>query len=119
METASPFSLTGPMASMLTNLLPPRLVDQDGQLEDAFNSTGMQLEVDRYATREDVERLLCDPKVISFLEQFHGRNRQLYEHHHGQKILLIGILFLTRGKSVNPEHYDGWIKNRLRTFKWV
>ena len=33
-----------------------------------------------------------------------------------QQILCVGIILLTIGKSVNPDNYDGWIKNRIRTF---
>jgi hypothetical protein len=28
----------------------------------------------------------------------------------------VGIIFLTLGKNVNPQNYDGWVKNRIRTF---
>jgi hypothetical protein len=43
MESVSPFALMGALGSMFTNMIPPRLVNQDGQLNDAFNSAGMEL----------------------------------------------------------------------------
>jgi hypothetical protein len=30
---------------------------------------------------------------------------------------MIDIIFLTMGKNVNPDNNDGWLRNRLRTFK--
>jgi hypothetical protein len=74
METISSFSLMGSMANMLMNMILPRLVDQDGQLDDAFKSAGMDLVVDAYRTLAEVIALLHDRKVIAFLEQFPGRN---------------------------------------------
>jgi len=33
-----------------------------------------------------------------------------------QQILCVDIILLTIGKSVKPDNYDGWIKNRIRPF---
>jgi hypothetical protein len=117
MEATSSFSLMGGIASMLTNLVPPKFVDRDGQLQAAFIQAGMNLVVDPYHTEEEVLELLNYPKVIEFLDKFEGDNIILYRDHSDQQILMVGIILLTLGKNVNPDNYTGWIRNILRTFK--
>jgi hypothetical protein len=106
METVSPFALTGAIASMLTNLIPPWLVDQDGTLNAAFRSAGMELTVNTYNTREEVIALLNDPDVQKCLVMFPGRNLDLYKHHRDQQIQLMGGLRIATGLS--REHWGLW-----------
>jgi hypothetical protein len=58
-----------------------------------------------------------DPDVQSFIGQFHGHNRQLYCHHRDQHLLMVGIILLTLGKQVTAEGYQGWMENRVRSFR--
>ena len=84
MEATSPFSLMGGIASMLTNLLPSKFVDQDWQLQAAFLQAGMRMVVGTYRTEDEVIQLLNDPKVIEFLDKFEGANKFLYRDHRDQ-----------------------------------
>lgn len=102
---------------MLTNVLEPRFVFRGQELYTAFNSAGMTARVTEYNTAEQVNQLLNDPRVRAFFEMFSTANRELFVRHRDQQILCIGIILLTIGKSVNPDNYEGWINNRLRTFQ--
>lgn len=93
METTSPFALMGAMASMLTNLLPPRFVNQDSQQQGAFENAHMQMVVDTFTTTADVEALLRDPKVIESLERFQGTQSSINTTDPGERYF-VKILYI-------------------------
>lgn len=115
-EIPSPMALMGAIASLLSNVLEPRFVFRGEELATAFAEAGMLAGITYYRTEEEVLDLLNDPRVTAFFELFSPHNRNLFIHHRDQQILCIGIILLTIGKSVNPDNYNGWITNRLRTF---
>jgi len=102
---------------MLTNILEPRHVDREGELQTAFQKAGADIQSRNFDTPEEVMDLLHDPRVRDFLAKFQDDAQQLSFNYRDQQILCVGILLLTLGKDVNPDNYDGWIKNRLRTFQ--
>jgi len=115
-----PISSLGMMAGicgMLTNLIDPENVDRQGELSYAFNRTGATLQWRYFNTEQEVEALEADPRVISFLNKFQPTAARLFFGSRDQQILCAGIILLTLGKDVNPDNYDGWIKNRLRGFQ--
>jgi hypothetical protein len=66
---------------------------------------------------EETTALAGDPDVQDFISKFDGHNRQLYCHHRDQQILMAGIILLTLGKQVTSEGYQGWMENRVRSFR--
>jgi len=116
LEVLSKYDLVAAMASMLTNILDPNQVLREGQLITAFQDAGMDVLFEEYETAEQVYALLNDPKVRKFFDLFQGDAFYVFRHERDQQILCVGIILLTIGKSVNPDNYDGWIKNRIRTF---
>ena len=90
-ETPSNFALMGAMSSLLTNVLDPRQVSQDGQLSAAFRETSMDMVVDTY-TEAEVLTLPRNERVIRFVRMFEGRNLEQYQHHGDQQIFYVRIL---------------------------
>jgi hypothetical protein len=88
-------------------------------METAFSNAGMWLERRVHATHAQIEQLLRDPKVQSFLNLFTEANSLVYSRNRDQKLLCVGIILLTIGKNVNPQNYDRWVKNKLSTFGGV
>ncbi|UUW06596.1 VP5 [Cat Tien Hospitalitermes Lispi-like virus] len=117
LEILSPERMMAAIASMLTNILDPNQVSRDGELETACLNAGMILERIEYRTPEDIHNLFEDPKVQAFLRTFPDQTRGLYSQKRDQQLVCVGIILLTMGKNVNPQNYDGWVKNRLRTFE--
>ncbi|QQM16273.1 hypothetical protein 3 [Jimsystermes virus] len=117
LEVLSVENMMAAMASMLTNILDPLDVEREGELTTAFLRAGMILRRVPYNTREQVAALLHDPKVQHFLHLFTDSNQRIYRTFRDQQVICVGIILLTIGKSVNPQNYDGWVKNRLRTFE--
>jgi len=115
-EQLSKYNLAAAIGSMYTNILDPNQVSREGQLRTVFGEAGMDLVFVEYNTAEQVYQLLNDPKVQQFFDMFQGDAFRIYRNERDQQILCVGIILLTIGKSVNPDNYDGWIKNRLRTF---
>uniref|UniRef100_A0AAT9JFM3 Nucleocapsid protein n=1 Tax=Macrotermes bellicosus lispivirus 1 TaxID=3133480 RepID=A0AAT9JFM3_9MONO len=116
-EAPSPMALMGSIASLMINVLDPRFVIRGEELFAAFTSAGMTARLVSYNTPDEVIELLNDPRVQAFYALFSEENRELYVHHRDQQLLCIGIILLTIGKSVNPDNYEGWINNRIRTFQ--
>lgn len=116
-EASSGLGMAAGLASMLSNMLAARFVERDGELAAAFMKAGGSLRKRELHTEEQVRALLNDRKVAAFFDKFEQPAYQLFLENRDQQILCIGILLLTLGKDVNPDNYDGWIKNRLRTFQ--
>jgi hypothetical protein len=116
MEALSAENMVAGMASMLTNVLDPAQVLKDGQLMSAFANAEITLRPAEYNTRAQIEELLNDPKVQEFFQMFTEPAIDIYRDHRDQQLVCMGIIFLTLGKNVNPQNYDGWVKNRIRTF---
>ena len=115
-EPPSAYALMGGMASFLTNMLYPRQVLRDGELQNAFYRAGMTLVLDHIVTEDQVRVISRDPRVREFMNKFDHPAQVQFTEERDQQILCVGIILLTIGKSVNPNNYDGWIKNRIRTF---
>jgi len=111
-----PLELAAGLASMLTNLLNPSHVFRNGELAGVFAKAGCVIRRQIIETEEEAQAFLRDPRVQYFFGLFDEGSTQLYLHKREQQILAIGILLLTMGKDVNPDNYDGWIANRLKTF---
>ena len=116
-ESPSPMALMGAIASLMTNVLEPRFVLRGQELFSDFTAAGMNARLTEYNTPEEVIVLLNDPRVQAFYALFSTENRELYVHHRDQQILCTGIILLAIGKGVNPDNYEGWINNRIRTFQ--
>ena len=115
-ESPSAYSIMGAITSFLTNMLYPRQVLRDGEMRNAFFRAGMDLVEDHINTIEQVRAISHDPRVVSFMGKFDGHAQVQFTEERDQQTLCVVIILLTIGKSVNPDNYDGWSKNRIRTF---
>ena len=115
-EPPSAYALMEAIASFLTNMLYPRQVFRDGELQNAFSRAGMTLIIDNINKEEQLRVMSRDPRVIEFMRKFDRSAQIQFTEERAQQILCVGIILLTIGKNVNPYNYDGWIKNRIRTF---
>jgi len=112
-----PMHMAAGLASMLANLLNPDNVERRGELRDSFHKSGFNIVRWEFNTAAEVEGLLLDPQVRAFFDLFDVPDQAQFLAERDEQILCIGILLLTMGKDVNPDNYDGWIANRLKTFQ--
>jgi hypothetical protein len=104
------------VVSLLNNILDPNVVSSAGEMGASLMSCGIHPVIIPYHIEETIA-LARDPDVQNFIGKFEGHNRELYCHHRDQQVLMAGIFLLTLGKQVTSEGYQGWMENRVRSFR--
>lgn len=112
-----PGVLIGGLISYINCFLPPDMVEGQGALTEALNYSNLAPEW-RTMTPENIQEFVT-PEVLNFLRMFTPSGQQLFLHEVNQQIGLLGLLLLLIGKTVTTAGYDGWVNNRLRTFRGV
>jgi hypothetical protein len=117
-ETAPAVSdLVGGMISYLNCLLPSTLVEGGGALINALAYAGLQpawRTIDKKHLRE-----FQTPESMRVMKLFSPHARHLFIHDRRQQLGLLGLILLLIGKTVTTAGYQGWVNNRLRTFRGV
>jgi hypothetical protein len=109
--------LVAGMISYLNCLLPPTLVEGGGVLTNALSYAGLS-PAWRVANKGNL-RTFQTPESLNILKLFSPGARQLFIHDRRQQLGLLGLILLLIGKTVTTAGYQGWVNNRLRTFRGV
>jgi hypothetical protein len=99
------------LASMLTNLLPLRHVDREGELATAFGKEGATIDKRAFYTDPQVRELLRDQRVEQFFGRFEREAQILYLENRDQQILCWDITSDTR-KTCQKNHGCGSLSPR-------
>jgi hypothetical protein len=112
-----PEELIGGMISYLNCVLPPQAVEGSGLLDGALEQCGIR-PVWRVVTPENLQEFRT-PETLRVFRLFNTEARRKFIRKRSQQIGLLGVILLLIGKSVTTAGYDGWMRNRLRTFRGV
>jgi hypothetical protein len=107
--------LVGGLISYLNCLLPPQYFNGSRILDGAFLNHGISAHW-RVVTKDNLHEYLT-PEIFKIFRMFRPEAQQRFIHERCHHVGLIGVLFLLIGQSVTSARYDGWILNRLRTFR--
>uniref|UniRef100_A0AAT9JN77 Nucleocapsid protein n=1 Tax=Cryptotermes secundus lispivirus 1 TaxID=3133545 RepID=A0AAT9JN77_9MONO len=109
--------LIGGLISYINCLLPSDMVEGQGQLTEAL----MYANIDpqwRIITKGNY-REFATHDALKVFRMFSHQGRELFTHERSQQLGLLGLILLLIGKSVTTAGYEGWVNNRLRTFRGV
>lgn len=112
-------SISAAIVGLLADVTPFVNIFQADHLKTAFAEAGYNLTYSEYTTDAHFETLATDPGVLRVLDLFSPQYRRVFLSDRREQILMIGPILLTMTKTINPQGYQNWLKNRIKTFRGV
>lgn len=114
-EDSRPDNLMACAAALIANTLNIGALSDWRPVVRAFEVEGIKLTLKSVGKDWFVEKATSDNRFMSFLGLFGDDFEAFLERSKGPFIITC-ILLIMMTKSLNPDNYKGWIKNRIRGF---
>jgi hypothetical protein len=109
--------LVAGLISYVTCILPADEVMGMQEMTEALNYAGLAPQW-RDMTPQNIADFQNE-RTLQLVRMFSTSSQHLLLHDRNQQVGLAGLLLLLIGKSVTTAGYEGWVNNRLRTFRGV
>jgi hypothetical protein len=117
-EDPSPANLIAGVISYINCILPAEAMEGRGLLVEALHLPTYVVPTWRDASPHNLNDFQND-ETLGFMRLFRGDSQCIFIHDRNQQLGILGLLLLLIGKSVTTAGYEGWVSNRLKTFRGV